>query len=301
MPERNRIQAMFPSAGEPIANPNGTAAGIYLSLARPGQSNVHVFVLPGVPAEMREMWFGSLKPQLQELLGPQRTIFVHRRIKCFGAGESELEQMLPGLTERGRTPMVGITVHRATITLRVTAQGATVGECQTVMDPTIDVIRECLGPLIFGEEDDELQDAVLRLLERQHSTLATVEIATQGLVARWLATANSASNLYLGGKIVPPEVWRRANPDVLDISTRVAEMASQVRCEFHADYGLAIGPVPASTDDGSPPRIEFALATPQSVIRESKPFASHPDIRLSLAGKHALNLTRLSLADQSAP
>jgi nicotinamide-nucleotide amidase len=193
---------------------------------------------------------------------------------------------------------VGITVHRATITLRVTAEGATEQECLTTMAPTIDLIRACLGPLIFGEEDDELQDAVLQLLDRQHSTLATVEIATQGLVAQWLATANSASTLYLGGKVMSSEVWRRAHPDVSDISAQVARMASEVRSEFHADYGLAIGPVPASSDESNPPRIEFALATPQSVIQESKPFASHPDIRLSLAGKHALNLARLSLVDQ---
>ena len=58
------------------------------------------------------------------LLGEPRVI-RHRRIKCFGAGESQLEQMLPDLIRRGREPSVGITVHEATITLRITAAGRT--------------------------------------------------------------------------------------------------------------------------------------------------------------------------------
>ncbi len=304
IPERNRVQAMFPGGSQEIKNPNGTAPGIYMSVDRPDRPAAHIFVLPGVPAEMREMWSDSLEQRLAELLGPQRNLILHQRIKCFGAGESELEQMLPGVTERGRSPSVGITVHRATITLRVTAQGKTAEECRTTMRPTIDLIHQCLGPLIFGEEDDELQDAVLRLLGKRQQTLATVEIATKGLVAKWLATASSASTLYLGGKVIPGEVWQAETeesdlPSAIDITARVADMARKVQMEFQADYGLAIGPVPTSpVGSGSPPRIHLALATDRDVRQESKPFASHPDIRLSLAAKHALNLIRLTLADQ---
>jgi nicotinamide-nucleotide amidase len=306
IPERNRVQAMFPTGSHEIKNPNGTAPGIYMTVDRPERPAAHVFVLPGVPAEMREMWSDSLERRLKELLGPQRNLILHQRIKCFGAGESELEQMLPGLTERGRSPRVGITVHRATITLRVTAEGKTAEECRTAMRPTIDLIHQYLGPLVYGEEDDELQDAVARLLREQQRTLATVEIATEGLVARWLATANSASTLYQGGKVIPGEVWRSETGDAhkssaIDISARVADMAREVRADFQADYGLAIGPVPESpVDCGSPPQIHVALATEGALRQESRPFASHPDIRLSLAAKHALNLIRLTLADQSA-
>src|ERR1044072_1956465 len=91
-------------------------------------------------------------------------ILRHRRIKCFGAGESHVEQMLPDLIRRGREPSVGITVHAATITLRITAAGSTPEECYAAMEPTIATIRECLGSLVYGEEDDELEDAVVRLL-----------------------------------------------------------------------------------------------------------------------------------------
>ena len=74
-----------------------------------------MLLLPGVPAEMKEMWEQTVAPAIRGLAGPAMVI-RHRRIKCFGVGESDLEQMLPDLIRRGRYPEVGITISGATIT-----------------------------------------------------------------------------------------------------------------------------------------------------------------------------------------
>ena len=55
MPERNRVQAMFPAGSRIIPNPNGTAPGIWMDVPRPAGGTCHIFALPGVPAEMFEM------------------------------------------------------------------------------------------------------------------------------------------------------------------------------------------------------------------------------------------------------
>ena len=201
MPERNRWQAMFPVGSRPIDNPAGTAPGIRLDDPRPGRPACRLFALPGVPAEMREMFAASVAPAIAELVGEPRLI-RHRRIKCFGAGESQVEQMLPDLIRRGRTPSVGITVHEATITLRITASGRTEKECLEAMRPTEDTIRQALGVLVFGTEDDELEDVVVRLLAERQLTVSTVEWGTRGRLARSLGRAAAKSECHAGSLLI---------------------------------------------------------------------------------------------------
>ena len=97
-------------------------------------------MLPGVPAEMVEMWNDSVAPAIREMPGNRRVI-RRRRIHCFGAGESQIESMLPDLIRRGRQPTVGITASKATITLRIAAEGESEAECDATIEPVAATIR----------------------------------------------------------------------------------------------------------------------------------------------------------------
>jgi nicotinamide-nucleotide amidase len=303
MPERNMVQAMFPAGSRVIHNPHGTAPGIDLDVPPPLGRPSRVLALPGVPAEMQEMWEGTLAGLLSGLTGAARVI-RHRRIKCFGVGESDLEQMLPDLIRRGRTPSVGITVSEATITLRITAAGTSAEECQAAMEPTVATIRQCLGSLVYGEEDDELEHAVIRLLTANGKTLATAECGTTGLVSQWLASVAGAG-CYLVGLTLPtlgmPARLLGATADRLvdhlPASREAASiLATSCREQTDADYGLAISAFPAFDPHATEPeRVFFAIATRQSVVIRSSPFAGHPAILKQRAAKQALNLLRLEL------
>lgn len=307
MPERNVVQAMFPRGSRVIFNPHGTAPGIDVSVPPPLGRPSRLFALPGVPAEMKEMWQASVVPRLIEH-GAGQEIICHRRIKCFGVGESDLEQMLPDLIRRGRVPSVGITVHAATITLRMTARGRSPEECAALMAPTEATIHQCLGSLVFGYEDDELHDVVVRLLGERRQSLATVECGTAGLVARWLGDVPGAEAVYRGGLTVngscpmggllplPEHIVEECG----EISSELtAALASGCRQLFGADYGLAIGKFPVLGPAASaPPHYYFALASTDGVTVRSSPFAAHPSILKSRAGKQALNLLRLELIDR---
>src|SRR5262245_23545871 len=206
MPPTNVVQAQFPKGSRPIFNPNGSAPGIDIAIPRAVGMPVRIFALPGVPAEMKEMWAATVGPAIQELLGIRKVI-AHYRIKCFGVGESDLEAMLPDLIARNRYPLVGITVSQATITLRVTAEGETAAATRAAMQPTIDTIHQCLGDLIFGYEDEELQDAVVRLLREKKQTLNVMEWGTHGLVSQWLAECNSRNVLTHASVMTDPDSW----------------------------------------------------------------------------------------------
>ncbi|MBX7075575.1 MAG: CinA family nicotinamide mononucleotide deamidase-related protein, partial [Pirellulales bacterium] len=201
MPEKNQVQALFPEGSRVIPNPNGTAPGIDMDIARTGRGPSRIFALPGVPAEMMEMWRATVEPAIAALVGASRVI-RHRRIKCFGVGESHLEQMLPDIIRRGRDPSVGITVSGAVITLRITAAGASPDDCLAAMAPTIATIHECLGDIVYGEEEDELEHAVHRLLAEKQLTLASAEWGTGGLIAQELSSLDQPQQRFLGGVVV---------------------------------------------------------------------------------------------------
>lgn len=316
MPERNRVQAMFPAGSRVIDNPHGTAPGIAMTCPRQGDTEAQpslVFCLPGVPAEMKEMWPAIAAELANQGLGPR--VIRHRVIKCFGVGESDLEQMLPDLIRRGRQPTVGITVHAATITLRVTAAAATVDECMAAMGPTLEIIQSTLGDIVFGDEDEELEHAVLRLLSERKQTLATAEWGTDGLLASWLGSLDQQAEHFHGGLVFRSAAALEGclglsltgkTAEDLRTADITAEIAAASRTRLGTDFALAVSPSPSDSDikaaasgDAPIPQIHFALSTPTGVQQHSTGYAGHPDILKSRAAKQALNLLRLHLLRDS--
>lgn len=303
MPERNVVQAMFPEGSRVVPNPHGTAPGIDMEVPRDERKPARLFALPGVPAELRDMWHDTVEPAIISWLGDDRRFIRHRLIRCFGAGESPIEKMLPDLIRRGREPTVGITASKATITLRITAEGPTPEACYEAMEPTVATIRECLGDLVFGEGDEELHDVVVRMLKQKRQTLATIECGSGGILAECLSEADPGMETYLGGTVARhPKVrahlagieQSQVAGENLEGESIVRAMAQRCRDEYHADYALALGPFPQGDDDASPPgKVHFALAGPEGVVTKSSLFAAHPNIRTPLAVKQALNLLRL--------
>ena len=232
----------------------------------------------------------------------------HRRIKCFGVGESDLEQMLPDLIRRGREPQVGITVSKATITLRISAEGENEAACLAAMEPTIATIRHCLGELVYGEEDDELNHVVIRQLAVLGESLATVEWGTRGLLAYWLGESSRETfveeSCYRGGMMIHSmAALSMLMGEVASLTVNekfsagfVERMATACRERFATDYGLAIGPFPeAAAPGGRPGEVVVALADKNGVRSQAFSFAGHPEILSPRTAKQALNLLRLAL------
>jgi nicotinamide-nucleotide amidase len=287
MPRANEIQAMFPAGSRVIPNPHGSAPGIDLEIERtlspvaddqPSRAT-RIFALPGVPAEMKEMWAASVAPALRAHVGATKVI-CHYRIKCFGVGESDLEMMLPDLIARQRYPLVGITVSQATITLRITAEGESPEAARAAMQPTIDTIHACLGDLVFGYEEDELQDVVVRLLRERKATLVVTEWGTCGRISQWLAETG-ADDVFPAGSVMTGEMY-------WDDTT--------VHSIHGANYELIVGPCPpADSPQTAPGNLIVFLVHGNQVIRKEFPFAGHPEILRPRAAKQALNLLRLHL------
>ncbi len=284
MPEKNKLQAMFPQGTQPIANAHGTAPGIFAMVPRESQPASRLFALPGVPAEMKPMFADSVVLNLPG--SDAKRVLRHRRIHCFGLGESHVEAKLPDLVKRGREPRVGITASGATITLRITAAGENAEACQQAMQPTVAIIYEALGHLIFGEEEDELQTVLLKKLTDRKETIATAEVASCGLMAEWLRGDAANGRQFCGGLILPAS---NATPAV--------ELARQARNQFGATLGLAVGGVVDQGDivHATAPAFAVAIVTANNETIEWFSSVGHPSIQAIRNAKIGLNTLRLAL------
>jgi nicotinamide-nucleotide amidase len=254
MPQRNRVQAMCPADGEPIRNHCGTAPGVWMK-----HGDCLIAAMPGVPAEMFDMFERSVLPRLLQL-GLGSGVLVQRKLNCFGAGESAIEELLPDITRRGHLPEVGITASDATISLRIFARAHTRAEAQTQIAPVEKLIRERLGELVYGVEDEELQHAVVQQLHQRRQTLAAAESITGGLVAHRVCQVPTASDWFRGGIVsyqTDIKVELLGVPrDLVDqhgvVSAEVAQaMAVAARTRLHTD--LAVSTTGIAGPGGSTP------------------------------------------------
>ena len=298
------MQADFPAGATPIPNEHGTAPGIEMRLEPTSGPPCTIFALPGVPAEMKPMWHASVAPAIASLQ-PAERVTRHRRIKCFGVGESQLEAMLPDLIRRDRDPLVGITVSDATITLRITASGPDDAACQAAIEPTVATIREALGTLVFGEGDDELEHVVAAMLHKQGKTLAVVELATGGLIEDWLQAAAPSGSTILNVGVTAMDVSQLGR--VLDFSdserveladaaahdSTVATIAAEaLRRVTGADVALGVAAFPPNVD-APDARVYASIATSERTRRLRFGSASHPAIRRARTAKQALERTTI--------
>lgn len=304
MAERNLVQALFPDGAEMIPNRVGTAPGIWMQV---GKATVICF--PGVPSELRVMYGEQVRPRLGQFAEGGRVI-LHHKINLFGRGESDVEAAALDLTARGRIPEVGITVHDATISFRVSAQGSTEDEARLAMGPTLTMIRERFVELIVGEGTSDVAEALLEQLVRTGSTVATAESCTGGLVAQMITALPGVSAYFPGGVVSYSNTAKQellAVPAALleahgAVSAEVAEaMAAAVRDRFHATLGVSVTGIAGPTG-GSPEKpvglVYIGLATPDGKVQSRKLEIGQEqprDVIQRRSAKHALNWARLAL------
>ena len=311
MPESNLVQADFPVGASVIDNPEGTAPGIDFSFS-PDQGHLRecrVFALPGVPAEMKQMWSLHVRLSLQKMLG-STSVILHRTLHVFGEGESKIESMLPDLVRRGKDPTTGITASAATITLRVSTSGADEAECQQKIEPVLNTINQTLGDLVFGADGQTLADVVIDTLKQRGQTVAVVDAGLHGDVAAALAVADEDRTTLINAILPAPSLLltdcdssESSNPSARSASLR--DWANRIKQENNTDFGIAIGPI-----DRDPNAIESGKSVFGVVIVGPEPgsseqssvsdqeyvFRGHSSWRQQRAVKQVLNQLRFMLS-----
>lgn len=300
MPERNKIQAYIPAGAKAIENNLGTAPGIRAEL-----KSKLIFIMPGVPLEMKRMFEESVFPEIKKFAGKQAVVVL--KLKCFGAGESAIAEKLGDLMRRGRNPLINCTVQYGVITLYILAAAEDKDKAQQMAENDEKRMRNVLGGLIYGTGEQTLAEVVGAKLAQQKKTLSAAESCTGGTLAKLLTDIPGASRYFMQGWITYSNNAKikelGISADLLEkegaVSGRVAEaMAKGARTRAGTDFAIGITGI-AGPDGGSEYRpvglvyisldYDGGCETKRFIFADSRDF-----IRLQ-AAQTALNMLRLKL------
>jgi nicotinamide-nucleotide amidase len=258
MAEMNLRQADVPEGARYIDNARGTAPGLIVEVG-----GKPVYAVPGVPREMEGMLEQVVLPDLAARAGEGRAI-VSRVLRTAGVGESRLAERLTPLWEAagGGKVTLAYLASPGEVRVRLTAVGATREEALAEIAPLEAKVREELGEVVYGVDDETLEEVVGRLLRDRGRTLATAESLTGGLLGGRVTTVAGSSDYYLGGVVSYATEAKAAlldvDRDLLAAEGPVSEpvaaaMAEGARRAFGADLGLATTGVAGPTEqDGRP-------------------------------------------------
>ena len=300
MPENNKIQAYIPAGTKAITNNLGTAPGIMANF-----NGKLFFAMPGVPAEMKKMLEESVLPLLEKSAEGQ--VIEIRKLKCFGAGESAVAELLGNLMQRGRNPLINCTVEYGDITLCIVA---TAKDKETAIKPAHQdekLLRGILGDLVYGSGEQTLTEVVGGKLALYQKTLATAESCTGGMLAELLTDIPGSSRYFTHGWVTYSNESKvkelGVTADLIErygtVSSQVAEaMAKCAREKAKTDFAVGItgiaGPTGATAQ--KPVGLVFISISSQTEC-ETRQFIFPKDrksIRLR-AALTALNMLRLCL------
>jgi nicotinamide-nucleotide amidase len=257
MPESNLRQADVPEGSRYVLPERGTAPGLLVKT----EDSKRVYVVPGVPAEMREMMEGAVLPQVASLTGG-RTI-VSRTLRSVGVPEAKVGEILHDLFEGLTNPTMAFLPAEGEVRIRLTATAGSEEEADRLIAPVAEDVRHRLGDAVFGEDQEVLEEVVGRLVAERGLRLACAESLTGGELSARITSVPDASKYFAGSAVCySPEAKR----DILGVSAETIEgpgtvseecareMARGARRLFGADVALTLtgvaGPEPL---EGKPP------------------------------------------------
>jgi len=175
--ENQKRQAYVPKGALGIENPVGTAPCFIVETERNA-----VISLPGVPNEMEYVLHESIIPYLQKRFNLNEIIKV-RILHCAGLGEGTIDEKIADL-EMLSNPTVGLAAHTGVVDVRIAAKAKTESEANAMIAEIESQVRARLGAVVFGVDEDKLEEVVLDLIARRGWTLSAIESGLGGMLAR---------------------------------------------------------------------------------------------------------------------
>ncbi|MBA3665773.1 MAG: competence/damage-inducible protein A [Bacteroidetes bacterium] len=302
--EINRKQALIPNGCVVIRNANGTAPGMWM------QKDKTIFIsMPGVPYEMKAMVTDFILPKLER----EYTLdhIYHKTVLTTGIGESVLAELIEKWEDNLASKNIKLAYlpQPGMVRLRLSSYGNN----QEALKQNIEEEIKNLIPLIekyfygfenYGEENNNLEQEVSRLLRERNKTVALAESCTGGYISSLFTAIPGASDVFKGA-VVP--YTNEAKHTLLEVDKNVfattgavskecvEQLAENVLKKFNSDYAIAVSGI-AGPSGGSAEKpvglVWIAVADKNGITAQRFQFGDNRQRNIIMSAAGALNMLR---------
>ncbi|MEC7909222.1 MAG: competence/damage-inducible protein A [Actinomycetota bacterium] len=257
MPENNLKQADVPVGANVIEEMPGTAAGLICPV---GKGKV-IYLVPGVPAEMKQMLEGTVLQDLTSRSG-EKSVISSRVLKTWGHSESGLAEDLAEEVERldsdGEVTLAFQASGIEGVKVRITAKAANKKQSDLLLDQEEIVLRELIGEYVFAVDNQTMESVVLDQLKAQSLSFATAESITGGMIGSRITEVPGSSDSYIGSVVAYEADMKRSllkvPKDISVVSQEAVEAMALGVCDLlGSDVSVAVsgaaGPYPHEGED----------------------------------------------------
>ncbi|PYR75918.1 MAG: competence/damage-inducible protein A [Acidobacteria bacterium] len=276
MPEINRRQAMVPTGGRVIPNPNGTAPGLWIE-----DGDRVVLLLPGPPRELKPMMATLAESPLRERAGGGMAL-VRRIIRITGRSESHVDEAMQPLYaewSRAAVPMSAtILASLGQIELHLTACCAARFDAEHALNAAVEQVKDVMGLHVYSTDGRAMEEVLGEMLAERKLWIAVAESCTGGLIASRLTDVPGSSR-YVERGIV--SYSNAAKTELLGVSKEmlmthgaVSEpvaiaMAEGIRGRARTDIGVGVTGV-AGPDGGTPEKPVGMVCIAAASVKETR-------------------------------
>ena len=234
-PKINKSQAMLLKKADSINNLHGSALGLHYV-----NKNTHIFIMPGVPFEMKAMMNSYIVPKYMKNKLKNDLITIN----TTGIMESQLAEMIEPLMEKySSTCDFAFLPSYTGVSFRIYHSNS-----KDDFNKIINDFYRKMEPYAFGFDNDTLESVLAKKLTKKRLTIATAESCTGGLVGKRLTDIPGSSKYFLGSIVAYDNQLKTdflgISSDILRSNGAVSEnvalkMAESIRTNTQADIGIS--------------------------------------------------------------
>lgn len=301
MASENRKQANKPEGSLTLANPNGTAPGIYISQEASQSHSCALFLLPGPTGEMRPMFHAEVLPRLIQQAG-SNTGHSMKTLRFTGIGESDFHAQLDSDFLAIPDLEIGYCARPSEVDLRLIGSSDSITKASQIALKHF--ATEC-----FSADGESLEARVVYLLNQQGKKLAIAESCTGGRIASRITDVSGSSSVFTHGYVTYANAAKCEMLGVPEamindygaVSKEVAlAMAQGARQTAQTDIAVSVTGIAGPTGgcaDKPVGTVWIGISTAERSLAIHKCHAHGREFFKQAASQNALDLIRRSLLE----